>query len=120
MPSKKNATPANPPPPPEEPEGPPPPEPTPPVQVLYCSGFLFTSHIHVRRLTLSFCLVCAYPPEYCEFGSSLTKCKEWLHEQHPDLYDKYYSEGTFLRLSLRVTLAETTICRGSQCKSWDP
>jgi len=73
MPSKKNTTPVNPPPPPEEPEGPPQPEPTPPVQVLYCS-------------------VCTYPLEYCEFGSSLTKCKEWLHEQHPDLYDKYYSE----------------------------
>jgi len=49
------------------------PEPKPPVQVLYCS-------------------VCTFPVEYCEFGSSLTKCKEWLHGAHPDLYDKFYSE----------------------------
>ncbi|KIY45141.1 density-regulated protein DRP1, partial [Fistulina hepatica ATCC 64428] len=48
-------------------------EPTPPVQVLYCA-------------------VCSFPPEYCEFGSRLTRCKEWLKGAHPDLYDKYYSD----------------------------
>ncbi|RDB19945.1 Translation machinery-associated protein 22 [Hypsizygus marmoreus] len=74
MPSKKNATPANPAPATEELEGPPPPEPVSPVQVLYCA-------------------VCSFPPEYCEFGSSLTRCKEWLKENYPDLYDKYYSEN---------------------------
>ncbi|KAF8334850.1 translation initiation factor SUI1 [Amanita rubescens] len=49
------------------------PEPKPPVEVLYCS-------------------VCSFPVEYCEFGSSFSKCKEWLHGAHPGLYDKYYSE----------------------------
>ena len=43
--------------------------------------------------------VCTFPPEYCEFGSSLTRCKEWLNESHPDLYPKYYSDGAFLRCS---------------------
>ncbi|KAJ3727912.1 density-regulated protein DRP1 [Lentinula raphanica] len=56
-----------------EPEGPPPPEPRPPVQVLYCG-------------------VCTFPVEYCEFGSSLTRCKEWLHEHDLEAYNKYYSE----------------------------
>lgn len=37
--------------------------------------------------------VCTFPPEYCEFGSSLTRCKEWLQEEHPDLFNKYYSDG---------------------------
>ncbi|KIK01172.1 hypothetical protein K443DRAFT_69234, partial [Laccaria amethystina LaAM-08-1] len=46
---------------------------TPPVQVIYCS-------------------VCTFPPEYCEFGSSFTRCKEWLKEEHPELFEKYYSE----------------------------
>ncbi|KAI9447873.1 density-regulated protein DRP1 [Lactarius indigo] len=46
---------------------------TPPVQMFYCG-------------------VCTYPPEYCEFGNSLSKCKEWLQAQHPDLYEKYYSD----------------------------
>lgn len=38
--------------------------------------------------------VCTFPPEYCEFGSSLTRCKEWLQEEHPDLFTKYYSDGS--------------------------
>ncbi|EIM88624.1 density-regulated protein DRP1 [Stereum hirsutum FP-91666 SS1] len=46
---------------------------TPPLQILYCG-------------------VCTFPPEYCEFGSSFTRCKEWLESEHPDLYQKYYSD----------------------------
>jgi hypothetical protein len=38
-------------------------------------------------------LVCTFPPEYCEFGNSISKCKEWLQAQRPDLYEKYYSDG---------------------------
>ncbi|KII94522.1 hypothetical protein PLICRDRAFT_127522 [Plicaturopsis crispa FD-325 SS-3] len=49
------------------------PQPKPPVEVLYCA-------------------ICTFPPEYCEFGSHFTRCKEWLHEEHPDLYDQYYSD----------------------------
>lgn len=43
---------------------------------------------HILRDT-----VCTFPPEYCEFGSSLTRCKEWLHAAHPKLFERYYSEG---------------------------
>ncbi|KAF8916704.1 translation initiation factor SUI1 [Mucidula mucida] len=77
MPSKKNKqrepSPAPAPTAEEQAEAPPPVEPTPPVQVLYCS-------------------VCTYPPEYCEFGERITRCKEWLEEEHSDLYAKYYSD----------------------------
>ncbi|KAF9501016.1 density-regulated protein DRP1 [Pleurotus eryngii] len=73
---KNNASSSDAPPPPApepvQPEGEAP-QPRPPVQVLYCG-------------------VCTYPVEYCEFGSSLTKCKEWLKEEHPEQFDKYYSE----------------------------
>ncbi|KAI0774735.1 translation initiation factor SUI1 [Trametes elegans] len=48
-------------------------EPTPPVEVLYCQ-------------------VCSFPVEYCEFGSSLTRCKEWLQKTDERLYNKFYSE----------------------------
>jgi len=48
-------------------------EPTQPVKVFYCN-------------------ICTFPLEYCEFGSSLTRCKEWLKEENEDLYDKFYSE----------------------------
>jgi len=49
------------------------PQATPPVQVFYCQ-------------------VCTFPLEYCEFGSHFTRCKEWLLKEHPDQYEKYYSE----------------------------
>ncbi|KAI0751181.1 eukaryotic translation initiation factor 1-like protein [Daedaleopsis nitida] len=39
-----------------------------------------------------YCKVCTFPIEYCEFGSSLTKCKEWLENENPSLFNKYYSE----------------------------
>ena len=38
-------------------------------------------------------LVCSFPVEYCEFGSSFSKCKEWLRESNSELFNKYYSEG---------------------------
>ena len=40
--------------------------------------------------------VCSFPVEYCEFGSSLTRCKEWLKEADSALYDKFYSDGVLL------------------------
>ncbi|KAF8914371.1 translation initiation factor SUI1 [Gymnopilus junonius] len=51
----------------------PPKEPTPPVRVIYCD-------------------VCSFPLEYCEFGSSFTRCKESLKESNEELYNKYYSD----------------------------
>ncbi|RPB17736.1 density-regulated protein DRP1 [Morchella conica CCBAS932] len=38
-----------------------------------------------------YCGVCTLPPEYCEFGSSAKKCKEWLEENHPDLVASVYN-----------------------------
>ncbi|CAE6504819.1 unnamed protein product [Rhizoctonia solani] len=46
----------------------------------------------VQPVHVLYCSICSFPPEYCEFGSSVTKCKAWLQEAHPDLFDKYYSE----------------------------
>jgi len=43
-------------------------------------------------LVMLYCGVCTFPPEYCEFGSHVTRCKTWLAETHPDVYPKYYSE----------------------------
>ncbi|KAG8769029.1 Translation machinery-associated protein 22 [Ceratobasidium sp. 428] len=56
-----------------------------PVHVLYCS-------------------VCSLPPEYCEFGSSVSKCKAWLQEEHPDLFDKYYSEDALQQKAEALSL----------------
>jgi len=43
-------------------------------------------------LNVVYCGVCTFPPEYCEFGSHITRCKAWLGENHPDLYVRYYSQ----------------------------
>ncbi|RIB18159.1 translation initiation factor SUI1 [Gigaspora rosea] len=39
-----------------------------------------------------YCGICSLPPEYCEFGPTLDKCKKWLQEKHPEMFDKLYSE----------------------------
>ncbi|GBB89967.1 hypothetical protein RclHR1_16810005 [Rhizophagus clarus] len=39
-----------------------------------------------------YCGVCSLPPEYCEYGPTLSKCKEWLQERHSELFDKLYSQ----------------------------
>ena len=44
--------------------------------------------------------VCTFPLEYCEFGPRFSKCKDWLKAEHPDLYDRYYSEGAAPPLNL--------------------
>ncbi|KAL5523836.1 hypothetical protein ACEPAG_8009 [Sanghuangporus baumii] len=51
-----------------------------------------TGAIIPQPVEVLYCAVCSYPPEYCEFGEHLTRCKEWLKENHPDMYDRYYSE----------------------------
>ena len=39
-------------------------------------------------LEVEYCALCGLPPEYCEFGSDPEKCKEWLKENLPDLYEE--------------------------------
>lgn len=41
---------------------------------------------------LTYCGVCSFPPEYCEFGVLLKRCKEWLAENEQALFDQLYSE----------------------------
>lgn len=40
-----------------------------------------------------YCKICSYPPEYCEFSGKLKRCKEWLANEHQDLYTKLYGNG---------------------------
>ncbi|KAG8922205.1 hypothetical protein FRC01_014337, partial [Tulasnella sp. 417] len=42
--------------------------------------------------TVLYCQICSFPPEYCEFGSSASKCKVWLKDAHSELYEKYYGD----------------------------
>ncbi|KAK0536910.1 Translation machinery-associated protein 22 [Tilletia horrida] len=39
-----------------------------------------------------YCGVCTWPVEYCEFGSSASKCRSWLEQNHQDVYGTIWSE----------------------------
>ncbi|KAG8902204.1 Translation machinery-associated protein 22 [Tulasnella sp. 403] len=43
-------------------------------------------------LNVLYCAICTFPPEYCEFGSHVTKCKAWLKDNHAQLFERYYGE----------------------------
>jgi len=72
-------------------------DPVPPVDVLYCG-------------------VCSLPAEYCEFGSHLTKCKTWLQENHPAVYDRYYSEEALTAKASALTLEQRNKLAASTAK----
>lgn len=37
-----------------------------------------------------YCGICSFPPEYCEFGGAVKRCKDWLERAHPVLYAQLY------------------------------
>lgn len=58
----------------------------------------------VTPRTLTYCGVCTFPPEYCEFGVSLKRCKEWLAENELELFDKLYSEEALANATSTLSL----------------
>ncbi|RKP33064.1 eIF1-like protein, partial [Metschnikowia bicuspidata] len=51
-----------------------------------------------------YCGVCTFPPEYCEFGLSLEKCKEWLAANDQLLFDKLYSQEALANATSTLSL----------------
>ncbi|KAK9461530.1 translation initiation factor SUI1 [Lipomyces oligophaga] len=49
-----------------------------------------------KAVEVLYCGICTFPPEYCEFGGSLAKCKDWLKSTHESLYETLYSEDAQL------------------------
>ncbi|RKP22336.1 translation initiation factor SUI1 [Syncephalis pseudoplumigaleata] len=47
----------------------------------------------LQQQEVVYCEVCTLPPEYCEFGSSLAKCQQWLKEHHEDLFEQLYGDA---------------------------
>ncbi|KAI8342598.1 translation initiation factor SUI1 [Chlamydoabsidia padenii] len=39
-----------------------------------------------------YCGICTMPPEYCEFSGTQEKCKEWLQNNHEDIFILMYGE----------------------------
>ncbi|KAF9970614.1 Translation machinery-associated protein 22 [Modicella reniformis] len=46
---------------------------------------------HVQPREVPYCGFCTLPPEYCEFGPTLDKCKEWLSKHDKVLYSILYN-----------------------------
>ncbi|ODV67256.1 translation machinery-associated protein 22 [Hyphopichia burtonii NRRL Y-1933] len=53
---------------------------------------------------ITYCGVCSYPPEYCEFGLSFKKCKEWLEDNHQELFQKLYSDDALANATSTLSL----------------
>ena len=39
-------------------------------------------------LAVHYCGNCTMPLEYCEYGGELKKCREWLKDNLPDVYEE--------------------------------
>ncbi|KIM28248.1 hypothetical protein M408DRAFT_144967 [Serendipita vermifera MAFF 305830] len=70
----------------------------------------------IAPLNVLYCAVCSLPPEYCEFGSHFTKCKAWLEEAHPDLFERYYGEDALTKKAATLSLAAATALEADTAK----
>lgn len=51
-----------------------------------------------------YCGVCSFPPEYCEFGVSFKRCKEWLAANETELFDNLYSDEALANATLTLSV----------------
>jgi hypothetical protein len=58
-----------------------------------------------KPLTPHYCGICTLPTEYCEFGTSISKCKTWLEENDKEEYQRIWGDGE----SLSVLIMEIII-----------
>ncbi|KAK9471524.1 translation initiation factor SUI1 [Dipodascopsis tothii] len=54
--------------------------------------------------SFTYCAICSFPPEYCEFSGKFKKCKEWLEKAHPDLFQRLYSEESLTAATADMSL----------------
>lgn len=59
-----------------------------------------------RAKHVVYCQICTYPTEYCSFGSTFTRCKEWLLNNYPQLYRELYSEERLAEATENLSLEE--------------
>mmetsp|Transcript_43037 Transcript_43037/g.108698 ORF Transcript_43037/g.108698 Transcript_43037/m.108698 type:complete len:189 (+) Transcript_43037:122-688(+) len=45
-----------------------------------------------RTVEVVYCGVCGLPCEYCEYGVSFDKCKEWMAAHEPELFEQFKDE----------------------------
>lgn len=54
--------------------------------------------------TVIYCGVCTLPPEYCEFGLSFNRCKQWLKENYEDMFNTLYSDEALANATSTLSL----------------
>ncbi|KAK9761872.1 Translation machinery-associated protein 22, variant 2 [Basidiobolus ranarum] len=70
----------------------------------------------VIRKEVLYCGVCTLPPEFCEFGTTLEKCKQWLQSGHPEEYEKLYSASADIEEKLGQTSLDDKATEGEEKK----
>lgn len=50
-------------------------------------------------MSLLYCGVCTLPVEFCEFGKSFKKCKIWLEDTDPEMFNSLYNKNNSSSLS---------------------
>lgn len=58
-----------------------------------------------RALEVVYCPNCTFPPEYCKFGPCWDKCKPWLQQNFPAIYEEV--EGTAATKAPRAETKDT-------------
>ncbi|KAI9031624.1 translation initiation factor SUI1 [Phycomyces nitens] len=61
----------------------------------------------LEEVKVLYCGICTMPPEYCEFSGTQEKCKEWLKENHEDVYSSLYNVEAITKGVENVALEET-------------
>lgn len=54
--------------------------------------------------SMTYCGVCTFPPEFCEFGGQFRRCKEWLSQNQQEIYNKLYSEEALTNATSTLSL----------------
>ncbi|KAA1072939.1 Translation machinery-associated protein 22 [Puccinia graminis f. sp. tritici] len=49
-----------------------------------------TSLQPIQPIKPLYCQICSFPPEYCEYGTSISKCKTWLSAHDQERYEEIY------------------------------
>ncbi|KAA1114209.1 Translation machinery-associated protein 22 [Puccinia graminis f. sp. tritici] len=49
-----------------------------------------TSLQPIQPIKPLYCQICSFPPEYCEYGTSISKCKTWLSTHDQKRYEEIY------------------------------
>ncbi|KAH8820299.1 translation machinery-associated protein 22 [Xylogone sp. PMI_703] len=65
-----------------------------------------------------YCGVCSLPPEYCEFGGTVKKCQDWLQKNHPEMYERIWSDDAIAAAASTLSLdAQKRAAKDAQKKA---